>query len=389
MSELRDLKTFRRVAGLELNSLVYSGVLPKPQFENGRIMSNGQPVFDINGEQLFRRIPFRKGGVTYYADIATHEATGSPFLAIQSGLPWNPRELRKKAGEVARKKFKILWDKTNFVAYSYPKVALQFMRRGEEVLMLELYTWEEVPSLVDEKADPNFQRWSYVDEVIPKERSKRIESFRERLRFWDDIKIRRERFDIDRIISKEFELLLEPLPRLVSLFDCRELHFSLEDTDHHPCYELRGQLTGVWCVAASVQMLLDFYRYDYTQDRLADELGLGTRANPNGLPYARDGDVVTVIQDMSNQSLTANMNMNPNWGEFRSEIRANRPLVSFVPRHSRTVAGYCTSTIRPWFSFRGLLVYDPWPPTTGAITRFENFDTQTYRRTFTAQPTLV
>jgi hypothetical protein len=39
--------------------------------------------------------------------------------------------------------------------------------------------------------------------------------------------------------------------------------------------------------------------------------------------------------------------------------------------------------------FRGLLVYDPAPPGIGAITRWENFDAQSYRRTFTAHVTLV
>jgi hypothetical protein len=34
---------------------------------------------------------------------------------------------------------------------------------------------------------------------------------------------------------------------------------------------------------------------------------------------------------------------------------------------------------------RGLLVYDPWPPNVGVITRYENYATHTYRDTFTAQ----
>ena len=39
--------------------------------------------------------------------------------------------------------------------------------------------------------------------------------------------------------------------------------------------------------------------------------------------------------------------------------------------------------------FRGLLVYDPWPPSTGVITRWENFDTQTYQYGYSAQVTTV
>ena len=120
-------------------------------------------------------------------------------------------------------------------------------------------------------------------------------------------------------------------------------------------------------------------------------LGLGTLANPNGLPYFRDGDVVTVIEAMTSNALDANMTLSPNWSEFRTEIRANRPLVSFIPGHSRTVAGYTRIGFAAFglTPFRGLLVYDPSPPGIGVITRWENFDAQTYRRTFTAHVTLV
>src|SRR5437868_2364691 len=82
----------------------------------------------------------------------------------------------------------------------------------------------------------------------------------------------------------------------IKLYKTKELHYSDRAADHHTCYELRSQETNVWCVGASTQMLLDFYRYNYTQDRIATQLGLGTKASPNGLPYARVGDVVTAIE---------------------------------------------------------------------------------------------
>jgi hypothetical protein len=138
-------------------------------------------------------------------------------------------------------------------------------------------------------------------------------------------------------------------------------------------------------------MVLDFYRYEYTQVRLAQELGLGTLTNPNGLPYARVNDVVTVIEKLTSNALDATINTSPNWTQFRNEIRANRPMISFIPGHSRTVAGYTRTNIvlLNLTPFRGLLVYDPWPPNAGVITRWENFDTQTYTHAYTARVTLV
>jgi hypothetical protein len=194
----------------------------------------------------------------------------------------------------------------------------------------------------------------------------------------------------DQIARAEFERLIG---RDITSFlvDSRELHLSSRNTDHATCYEVRGQRTGVWCVAASVEMLLDFYRYEYTQVRVAAELGLGTLSSPSGLPYARDGDVVTVIENLTSNGLDANMTTSPSWAEFRNEVRANRPLISFIPGHSRAVAGYMRSGLGAFglSPFRGLLVYDPWPPNVGVVTRWENFDAASYRRTFTAHITLV
>lgn len=50
-----------------------------------------------------------------------------------------------------------------------------------------------------------------------------------------------------------------------------------------------------------------------TQVRLASELGLGTLANPKGLPYSRDNDVVTVIEAMSRDALDATIGTIPTY----------------------------------------------------------------------------
>jgi hypothetical protein len=85
------------------------------------------------------------------------------------------------------------------------------------------------------------------------------------------------------------------------------------------------------------------------------------------------------------------MHTDPGWAVFHDEIEANRPVISFIPGHSRTVAGYYSSgpSIADMPPFRGLLVYDPWPPDAGAITQWENFDAQTYQYAYTAQVPLV
>jgi hypothetical protein len=278
------------------------------------------------------------------------------------------------------------------VAYSYPKIAVQFLAAGEEVVMIELGSWKVVPQRRQrrEKQPPgNFERFSLIDEYPPRPRDgeKRIV---EHVRQWEEVTSGRaaRAFDVRTVDPERFRVALEDV-LILGRTDTRRVAYSPVTTDHVPCYELRGQLTNVWCVAASVQMVLDFYRYNYAQTRIASDLGLGTISNPNGLPYANDSYVVTVLENLTSNALDANMNTSPNWTEFRDEVRANRPTVSFIPGHSRSVAGYTATGIFSWYSFRVLLVYDPWPPSTGVITQWENFSAMTYRRTFTAHLTLV
>ncbi|MGH7437332.1 MAG: C39 family peptidase [Polyangiaceae bacterium] len=340
-------------------------------------------------------MPLAKGReVIGYADIAASGAFGDVVLAVSLGAAWDEPSLRKAASSEAKRRLKgQRFDDARFVVFSFPKVAVQFLAEGRELLMLELHTWRPVPparrGAASKKPPGNFQRWSLLDSLSTATKGRRTERVLDRLSQWDKrAPAATGRYNPALLGVTAFRRALG-VSRRPPIADTRVLHYTTINADHSVCYELRGQLTNVWCVAASVEMVLDFYRYRYPQTRVATELGLGTIASPSGLPYSHDSWVVDTLQKLSNKSLTATLNNAPTWAQFRSEIRANRPLVSFIPGHSRTVAGYVSSTVFPWHTFRGLLVYDPWPPTTGVITRWENFDTQSYRVTFTAQVTTV
>jgi hypothetical protein len=387
-----DNQTMRQLALVQLNSLLYTGALPAAVFDGSQIRKPGTPIYDLNGELLFYRVPVTKGkGSIGFADVAATPALGASLLRLTRGIEWDEQAIREEAIAQARKQTKELsYDQIRFVAYSPPKVAIQFLQGDREVLMLEWLTWAVVPEKRERERDEppsNFERWSLLDEMPARTRKANVTRFEEQVREWErlvasrNLSLTSTSYRLDARYFADIDVALV-------VNDMRELHYSTNLSDHHPCYEVRGQQTNVWCVAASVQMLLDFYRYNYLQTRLASELGLGTLANPNGLPYSRDGDVVKVLQKMTSNALSAAMNTSPNWTQFRNEIRANRPLISFVPGHSRTVAGYTRSGFVALL-FRGLLVYDPWPPNAGVITQWENFDATTYRRTFTAQVTLV
>lgn len=404
--ELLDENLVRPIAWTYVNALRGGGILPD-SFEGLTVASAGDAIHDLNGEVLFRRVPLERSDGTRqaFADIAVNPALGHPFLAASEG-PWSGQDVMRSAIAEARAR-NIEFDHVRIVAYSYPKLAAQFLRHGSEVLMLELFTNEPVPAEPARDDHPsNFQRWSLLEHVSERSESnaRQFDAHVGELQSWLVRTISTngraphegpgaalaESARLEAAISHTDLRVSSTLEWARLLFSAtRELHFSRRDSDHHTCYELRGQATSVWCVAASVQMLLDFYRYGYTQDRIAQPLGLGTQSSPSGLPYGDEYKVPDTLQALTGNALSAAMNGTPTFSQIESEIDANRPVISFIPGHSRSVAGYYW-TILPFGPgpHRGLVVYDPWPPNAGVITRYENFDTQTYRFTFTAQVTI-
>ena len=388
----RQLNAVQQIAGLELNALRLADTLGE-EFERVRVPASGTPIYDINGTLLFHRLALRRGQTAIaYADVAAEPSLGEPLLGVSSGFAWDEKALIADAERAAKKGRRGLkYDAARFVAYSYPKVGVQFLLDGKEVLLLELLTWAEAPpAAIEGRSEPkenersvgpfpgNFERWSVIDETPVEVRRARARAYAKRVATWDTPAF--ARLDVS-LVRKDALRVADLVLRLV---DTRELHYSGDLSDHHICYELRGQQTNVWCVGASSEMLLNFYRYHYDQVRLAQELGLGTLANPNGLPYARVGDVVTVLEALTSNALDVTMHVDPTFDIFRNEIRANRPLISFVPGHSRTVAGYTRNVFSFPIGYRGLLVYDPWPPNVGVITRWENVATQTYQYAYSA-----
>lgn len=383
------------LGAIQLSALRTAGIIPR-EFEGAALTSVGTVVYDLTGEALFRRIPIRRGSRQIgYVDVAVQPALGETFLATTMG-PWSTRSLIAEARQALKKKRpRARYSAVRLVAFSYPKIAVQFLQGRDEVAMLELSTWEEVPRTGTEAQEEpsNFQRWSLLERLrrLEPKGEEQFERHAAAISEWarQHRRVRgglgvatapKKRVRQPRRIASE--LFIWPVP-IVS--DFRDIHFSGRLSDHHVCYELRGQETSVWCVDASVQMVLDFYRYNRTQDDLAVPLGLGTKTSPSGLPYGDEYKVVDTLQSESNNALTAAMFPVVDYNRFVLEIHANRPLISFIPGHSRTIAGYWTLEI-PWgvAVFRGLLVYDPWPPNSGVITRWENFDAHTYRHTFTA-----
>jgi len=218
-----------RIAGFELNALNYAKVLPV-SLEGVRIEDPGTLIYDINGEPLLRRIPLERRRETIgYADVAVLDIFAEPLLAVDFNRRWDEAAmLRRACVALQRIDREAKYDETRFVAYSYPKLAVQFLLDGHEVAMLELMSWAEVPPARrrDTKGDFGFQRWSLIETAPDDTRRETGNLFEKRVAHWDTGRLRR--FDPSLISTTT----LEPVDVHVLFTDRLELHYAPRVADH-------------------------------------------------------------------------------------------------------------------------------------------------------------
>ena len=229
-----DRVDLRRHALLELNILNATDAIG--QELEGLSLGRGTPIHDLNGTVLYERLPFagtRRG--EGFVDVATNPAMGGVIIAVSHGIEWNEEAILAQARDAAGRQLADREaDSIRFVAYSFPKIAVQFLAEGKELAMLELWTWQPVSrrrKRRDEGLPSNFERWSFLDEQPAAELAKRRARLRSRVR------------RIDSVLTAERALDRVSRDRLVDmvrfditdiLFDRRELHFTTRNADHNP-----------------------------------------------------------------------------------------------------------------------------------------------------------
>jgi hypothetical protein len=347
------------------------------------LAEDATPLFDLNGELLMYRIPFWKtGGRAGYLDIGVHEALANPLQKICAG-DWNEAQKLVEAGNVAREiSEKVDVESGRFVLYNYPRVGIQFEVENAERLLIDASTFAPVPDIeFDAVGEPrSLVQWSMLDNLSPRNRVRN----KERREAWmnalanplRDLKMEGLLDLRERALDQIGDLV--PGAKVCSGW----LRYGVRRPNHF-CFELRVQKTDPWCVPACVQMLLDFYRYEYTQCTLAEDLGLGTLSNPHGLACSRDEfNVIDVIERRSRGALSAEVNgcSDSFWIECMSEVEENRPLIMIGIQHARVVVGYIKIDFGQGFPKLGLAFFDP----LGEIEYWESFEPGRYQVLYSA-----
>jgi len=196
-----------RVA-LELNALHATGAFG--DLLEGAQIGSETPIYDLHGTKLYERIPLTGESLAGYADVAVDPAMGAVLLAFDLEHKWDEASLVKQARRALSRHLAPGSrdpDHARFIAFSYPKLAVQLLAGDQELALLELGSWRTVPP--ERERAPNempsfFERWSYLDNhPYPEQLSVKRQTFEARVREIEAIP-GRHRLALDRITRAEF-----------------------------------------------------------------------------------------------------------------------------------------------------------------------------------------
>jgi hypothetical protein len=318
----------------QLTVLVRQDALPPGCSIGLSLVESGTTLVDLNGTKVLIRVRLTsERGDVGYADVATAPELGSVLFSVTRTKAWDEDAIRREAEKQG------LPSQGAFVAYAYPKVGLEIERT---ITSRSVFDWIE--GRVVSFGDP------FLEEANVVRSYSMIDSLEESLR-------RSNRQQYDALVR---ELSLNTGEEELTKAMRHQIQYS-GYLAGHTCFELRTQRFGEWCVPASVEMLLAFYRYKYDQDDIA--VALGQRdANRNQIELAvgREYGVVDVVSFLTCQALVPRMYPNEAafWGIIMTEILNDRPLILFTGGHSRVIAGFSLCTIGSVVC-GGLTLYDP------------------------------
>lgn len=326
-------------------------------------------IHDLNGQVLFYEYGIMQGnGVTGTAKASASKIIGAAVPTVEFGpRAWDPGEATRRAKDEVKKLLpKAKVTNTELVCYSYPKIGVRvFLDDPELGSTSAIFDVADLSQITRYGADEleGAAAWSFYHEIAEPRAA-------EREKVWNlaDEELEAARSATPRVFDRGFTerelgdirptLLPTPVePTLVHIepYSSGVVRYSPR-CNTHECFALYGQKTDVYCAVATGQMILDFYRYHYTQDQIAAAMSTGAGGTSNT-------NQVAGYESLSNNGLDATYDTTANWTEAKAEIAANRPLKSGIPGHARACAGWMRQnyaiigqSLKRW-----LKIYDPWP----------------------------
>ncbi len=334
-------------------------------WQKGSIRRRPVEIYDINGKLLFLDYAITSGAeVVGTARAAASRVLGPPVVAYEAGpRTWNYNQaVEKLTPKVTRAHPNWKLHDTKLVCYSYPKLGVMFSMsddRGKaQRLIFDVASLDPVPEAPIGKEVEGAFAWSFYDTLSDAQRERR-------LAVYDESNAIRKQLPAEKQLALQQQTSIAKLTALVAvplyLTVTKELqfcsHYAYTEARSHHCFSLHAQQVNDYCAVATCQMILCYYRYYYTQDQIAPQLGY----SPGG---GCPSDQSAGYEALTCNHLNATYDSSPTWEEARNQIDALHPMKSGIAGHARSCAGYSyvkSTLIGGAISQKKLYIYDPWP----------------------------
>jgi hypothetical protein len=294
-----------------------------------RLGDRATSLYDLNGAEALLRVSLLDNDLSEigYADIAAVPEFGVGLFAVNRGMVWDEKRIRAETVGAG------LNGDGDFIAHEYPRVGIE-VSVGSEDRRVRDWLSGEIEPLEGTASEFRKGQYSLLDGLSP--------SLKEE---------NRERYDALRHT-------LAPPAALLADLKTVEIKYS-KCSQSHRCFELRTQVISPWCAPTSVEMLLAFYRYEYSQRDIAYALGQETILyGAIDLGVGSEYLISEAISTLTRGALHARMYSRGFWPIIVEEVTANRPLILFSGGHARVVTGYSVLNIDGTLC-NGLILYDP------------------------------
>lgn len=331
-------------------------------------------IYDLSDQPLFYDFPVysQRFGEVGRIRTSASRVLGIPVPSVYLGaVPWNESKAHLKALELIEKKYRGRVLSAKVVCYAYPKlgIAVDWTKKRRDDCRRTIIDVSDY-SIVPERVEPELRGpgiRSVYDTISSRAVPRAVKQF---LKYDELITVVQKEAKVDLVKSlgyEKFERVQSILGEMViSFFYTKILTFCTHNFSHE-CFRMHGQDNGYYCVVATGQMILDFWRYYYSQNAIATAMGTTT----GGTGWAGE---VNGLESLTCSHFDAQSDLSPTFAKVRSEIDANRPFDYSYSYHAMACAGYRITNIHilgiP--PVNSVYLYDPSPVGTGTI-RWENW----------------
>jgi len=292
---------------------------------------------------------------------AASTVIGGPVVATELGRrTWDFGAAVKKLGPRVKREFAGMQiSRPKLVCYSYPKAGVMYEMEGPSGKSRAIYDVADLTRIPERPERPGVEgsyAWSFYDALSPERRKEGMARFGTWAGARKGIGDRRltgvMRARSFKAAMGEIDFRLK-ISKTALLGYCP--HYAYTHARSHHCFVLHGQQTNDYCAVATCQMVLCYYRYYYTQDEIAPQLGY---VKGSGCPP----DQSAGYEALTCNHLDATYDTAPTFAKACDEIDKLHPMKSGIGGHARACAGYSYS----WWAVNGvkekkLYIYDPSP----------------------------